>query len=84
MYRALSPGGDFAEDALARQVDMAAEQGNRDHARRLAEQYLKEFPDGPRTADIQAQLEQWRTPGAASPSVEHELPAASPDAGLSR
>ncbi|HVW25905.1 MAG TPA: hypothetical protein VHC69_11070 [Polyangiaceae bacterium] len=85
MYRALSPSGDFAEDALARQVDMAAEQGNRDHARRLAEQYLKEFPDGPRTADIQAELEQWgRTPGAPSPSVEHELPAAPPDAGLPR
>jgi outer membrane protein assembly factor BamD (BamD/ComL family) len=59
MYRALSPGGDFAEDALARQVDMAVQQGNLEHARRLAEQYLKEFPDGPRTADIQAQVEEW-------------------------
>ena len=83
MYRALSPNGDFAEDALARQVDMAAEQGNRDHARRLAEQYLKEFPDGPRTADIQAELEQWaRAPGAPLPSPEHELSAPAPDAGL--
>lgn len=84
MYRALSPNGDFAEDALARQVDMAAEQGNRDHARRLAEQYLKEFPDGPRTADIQAELEQWRAPGAPQPSPEHELAPAAPDAGLPR
>jgi len=85
MYRALSPNGDFAEDALARQVDMAAEQGNRDHARRLAEQYLKEFPDGPRTADIQAELEQWaRAPSAASASPEHDLVQATPDAGLSR
>jgi TolA-binding protein len=86
MYRALSPSGDFAEDALARQVDMAAEQGNRDHARRLAEQYLKEFPDGPRTADIQAELEQWaRAPSPPAPSSsERELVAVSPDAGLSR
>jgi len=84
MYRALSPGGDFAEDALARQVDMAAEQGNRDHARRLAEQYLKEFPDGPRTADIQAELERWgHAPGTPAPSSEREL-GASPDAGLPR
>ncbi|HEX4339501.1 MAG TPA: tetratricopeptide repeat protein [Polyangiaceae bacterium] len=85
MYRALSPGGDFAEDALARQIDMAAEQGNRDHARRLAEQYLKEFPDGPRTADIQAELEQWgRAPSAPTPSAEHDVAPVSPDAGLSR
>jgi TolA-binding protein len=85
MYRALSPNGDFAEDALARQVDIAAEQGNRDHARRLAEQYLKEFPDGPRTADIQAELEQWgRAPSAPSPSPEHDLAPAAPDAGLPR
>jgi TolA-binding protein len=87
MYRALSPSGDFAEDALARQVDMAAEQGNRDHARRLAEQYLKEFPDGPRTADIQAELERWaKAPSTATPapSAEHEPVAALPDAGLAR
>jgi hypothetical protein len=88
MYRALSPNGDFAEDALARQVDMAAEQGNRDHARRLAEQYLKEFPDGPRTADIQSQLEQWaKAPNAgaqASPSERDPFTAAAADAGLSR
>jgi hypothetical protein len=87
MYRALSPNGDFAEDALGRQFDIAADQGNRDHARRLAEQYLKEFPDGPRTADIQSQLERWAkapVPGApAAPS--HDVPAAiAPDAGVPR
>lgn len=59
MYRALSPGGDFAEDALARQIDMAADQGNLEHAKKLAGQYLKEFPDGPRTAEIQTRIEQW-------------------------
>jgi TolA-binding protein len=88
MYRALSPNGDFAEDALARQVDMAAEQGNRDHARRLAEQYLKEFPDGPRTADIQSQLEQWaKAPNAgaqASPTERDPVSAPAADAGAAR
>jgi TolA-binding protein len=66
-YRALSPSGDFAEDALARQVDMAAEQGSLERAKRLAGQYLKEFPDGPRSADIQAQYERWsrEVPAAA-------------------
>jgi len=81
MYRALSPNGDFAEDALGRQFDMAADQGNRDHARRLAEQYLKEFPDGPRTADIQSQLERWaKKPAAGGASAA----SSAPDAGVPR
>ncbi|HVU05561.1 MAG TPA: hypothetical protein VHE30_27625 [Polyangiaceae bacterium] len=80
LYRALSPNGDFAEDALARQIDMAALQGNVDHEKKLAEQYLKEFPDGPRSADIQARLEQW----AREPSPERppeSAPLSVPDGG---
>jgi hypothetical protein len=80
-YRALSPGGDFAEDALARQIDMASEQGNSDRAHKLAEQYLKEFPDGPRTADIQAELEQW-TRNQKPPPAESPVHA-SDDVGVS-
>jgi hypothetical protein len=57
LYRALSPNGDFAEDALAREFEVAIGQGNVEHARRLAEQYAKDFPDGPRLADIRAELE---------------------------
>jgi TolA-binding protein len=76
-YRALSPNGDFAEDALARQVDMAAEQGSLERAKKLAGQYLKEFPDGPRSADIQAQLERWLR--AAVPETE---PAPVPPASV--
>jgi TolA-binding protein len=72
MYRALSPNGDFAEDALARQIDMAAEQGNLEHARKLADQYLKEFPDGPRSADMQLDLERWGQKPAPSASAEVE------------
>jgi hypothetical protein len=55
-YRALSPQGDFAEDALARLFEGAVEQGNLEHARRLAEQYANDFPDGPRGEDIRAGL----------------------------
>jgi TolA-binding protein len=79
MYRALSPNGDFAEDALARQIDMAAGQGNLEHAKKLAGQYLKEFPDGPRTADIQARIEQW-----AEPSLRTEAMSRLPDGGTLR
>lgn len=83
MYRALSPNGDFAEDALARQIDMAAEQGNLEHAKKLAGQYLKEFPDGPRTADIQARIEQWAEPSPSAASA-HEAVVSLPDAGAVR
>lgn len=70
MYRALSPNGDFAEDALGRQIDMAEAQGNLEHARNLAAQYMKEFPDGPRSADIQAELERSLHEAAPSSSAE--------------
>ena len=83
MYRALSPNGDFAEDALARQIDMASEQGNLDRARGLAEQYLKEFPDGPRTADIQSELGRWGRDPKASASGEEpkQVPKRSSQSG---
>lgn len=86
MYRALSPGGDFAEDALARQIDMAVEQGHTDHARKLAGQYIKEFPDGPRTAEIQAELDAWSREPAASAPPSDPAPRAQalPDAGAAR
>jgi TolA-binding protein len=88
-YRALSPSGDFAEDALARQVDMAAEQGSLERAKRLAGQYLKEFPDGPRSADIQAQYERWsreapQAAGADEANVAGLRAATAPDAGTAR
>jgi TolA-binding protein len=88
-YRALSPSGDFAEDALARQVDMAAEQGSLERAKRLAGQYLKEFPDGPRSSDIQAQYERWsreapRPAGGDEADMAGSRAAAVPDAGTAR
>jgi TolA-binding protein len=80
MYRALSPNGDFAEDALARQIDIASEQGNLEHARHLAAQYLKEFPDGPRSADMLALVERAPHDGVPAPSAEAEQ-AAPPASG---
>lgn len=84
MYRALSPNGDFAEDALGRQIDMAQAQGNLEHARILAGQYMKEFPDGPRSADIQAELERMSRESTPASPAEAEarsapVPAASVD-----
>jgi TolA-binding protein len=78
MYRALSPNGDFAEDALGRQIDMAHAQGNLEHARNLAAQYMKEFPDGPRSADIQAELEKATHEPAPATSAEAESRSSAP------
>jgi TolA-binding protein len=56
VYRRLSPQGDFAEDALAREVEVAIEQGNLDQAKKLADQYAKDFPKGRRLGEIRDQL----------------------------
>jgi hypothetical protein len=60
MYRALSPQGDFAQDALARQFEVAAERQDLEQAQKLADQYARDFPDGPRREDIFVQLEELR------------------------
>ncbi len=67
-YRALSPKGDFAEDALARQVEATLEQGNLELAKKLAAQYEKDFPKGRRLRELKAELA--RKTGAAA---EEEL-----------
>lgn len=87
LYRALSPGGDFAEDALARQVDFAAEAGNVENARKLASQYLREFPDGPRRGEFQAQIDAWAEDQAAvetSPERGEAVGMGLPDGGATR
>lgn len=43
----LAPTGPLAVDALAREVEAAAQAGDRARARRLAERYLAAHPDGP-------------------------------------
>lgn len=54
-YRALSPEGDFAEDALVRQLRSAVQRSERELAEQLAEQYARDFTDGRHQAEV-AQL----------------------------
>ena len=78
VYRALSPDGDFSEDALARQVEAAIEQGELVLARQLAEQYAKEFPTGERLDEFREELEAAATtvPSSAVPDTGPAVPMA--------
>lgn len=58
VYRALSPQGDFAEDALARQVRIALDMGDETQARTLAQQYLQTYPGAPRAEEFQQWLDE--------------------------
>jgi TolA-binding protein len=55
--RSLSPGGEFAEDALAHEVDSALEHGELEHARALLEQYAREFPTAQRLPELRTAVE---------------------------
>lgn len=68
MYRALSPQGDFAQDALTRQFEVAVEQRDLEQAERLADQYARDFPEAPRLDEIHGQLEELRRAIAAEPT----------------
>jgi len=50
--RALAPGGSFAEDALAREIEAWRRAGEGDRARIRAKEYLKLYPDGRRVEAI--------------------------------
>jgi hypothetical protein len=80
LYRRLSPAGDFAEDAAARQVDAALAQGDAEHAAELIDQYAKDFPNGRRLAELREELEKRKADpeGAAVPSEAQ--PGATPQA----
>lgn len=56
LYRRLSPTGDFAEDAAARQVHAALAQGQTELAARLLDQYAKDFPNGRRLLEFREEL----------------------------
>jgi hypothetical protein len=73
-YRRLSPTGDFAEDAAARQVDAALSQGNLELGRRAMEEYAQNFPAGRRLAELRKRLAALEAPadGSASPSVDSD------------
>jgi hypothetical protein len=78
LYRRLSPGGDFAEDSLAREVESALKLENIELAAGLVDQYAKDFPAGRRLDEFKTELERLRagTPGAESNSNVH--PGAKP------
>lgn len=52
VYRRLSPQGDFAEDALVRQIRSAVSAGQQELARRLVRQYEADFPEGRRADEV--------------------------------
>ncbi len=51
-YRSLSPQGDFAEDALVRQLRTAVQRREREVAQELAAQYSTDFPQGRRRDEV--------------------------------
>jgi hypothetical protein len=59
-YRALSPRGDFAQDALTRQFDAALDRGDFEQAGELAEHYARDFQESPRLAEMRGELERMR------------------------
>lgn len=52
LYRRLSPAGDFAEDAAARQVDVALAEGNAELVTQLVADYARDFPQGRRLTEF--------------------------------
>ncbi|HEV8548299.1 MAG TPA: hypothetical protein VGQ57_04705 [Polyangiaceae bacterium] len=85
LYRRLSPGGDFAEDALAREIDAALSQGNLERSARLIAQYENEFPNGRSLEEYRAELarrsERAQAPAAVEGSAPGDLEAAEPARG---
>jgi hypothetical protein len=74
LYRRLSPGGDFAEDALAHEVARALGRGDVELSIRLVTQYENEFPNGPRLPEFRAELAKRIARAAGT-----EAPVANPD-----
>jgi TolA-binding protein len=54
LSRSLSPKGDFAEDALIQQIKSAVAQGDAELAKKLSEQYEKDYPTSKRLDDVRA------------------------------
>jgi hypothetical protein len=77
LYRRLSPGGDFAEDALAHEVARAFALGDLELSARLVAQYENEFPNGPRLEEFRSEQTKRaaRAAGDAAAPVDPELSA---------
>ena len=75
LYRRLSPAGDFAEDAAARQVDVALAEGNVELVTQLVEDYARDFPHGRRLSEFrraQRGLVSRDQDAGAKPEAVHE------------
>jgi hypothetical protein len=77
LYRRLSPAGDFAEDAAARQVDVALREGNLELVTQLVEDYARDFPHGRRLSEFRraerALSDRDHDAGAKSEAIHDEL-----------
>ncbi len=71
-YRRLSPTGDFAEDAAARQVDAALSQGNLELGTRAMDEYAQNFPKGRRLAELRKRLAVLQAPADAAGQTPSE------------
>ncbi len=75
LYRRLSPRGDFAEDAAARQVDVALAEGNGELVTQLVEEYARDFPHGRRLSEFrraERQLALREQDAGAKPEAVHD------------
>jgi len=79
LYRRLSPTGDFAEDAAARQVDAALAQGGAERASELIDQYAKDFPTGRRLVELREELEKLRSEASKDGAAKSAPPASGSD-----
>ncbi len=78
LYRRLSPAGDFAEDAAARQVDVALAAGNAELVTQLVADYARDFPHGRRLGEFR-RAERALTSGDAGPSAKTEAARDEPE-----
>ena len=77
LYRRLSPAGDFAEDAAARQVDVALREGNLELVTQLVDDYARDFPHGRRLSEFRRAERALQAQGqdaGAKPEAVHEEP----------
>ena len=77
LYRRLSPTGDFAEDAAARQVDVALAEGNVELVTQLVEDYARDFPHGRRLGEFRRAREALVNrdhDAGAKPEATHDEP----------
>jgi hypothetical protein len=77
LYRRLSPTGDFAEDAAARQIDVALAASNAELVTQLVEDYARDFPHGRRLGEFRRAEKALAARGAdagAKAEAVHEEP----------